>query len=314
MMDLSTISNATAFPSITGTCGCSPTGSDGGSVLEMLARLLAESMLNEDGSIKEGSKLAELLGKFMDEHADKYGNPGQYGKSWQDALTSGHNKVDLNVLMQVLADMIGEKSGGNSFADELFSPGTSHSPFAGAADAQNLFGGSTGLPFGGESPLSNLPSGQPGTGGSDLISQLMQFLSTLGSEALGGLLSKDGKGGATFSSDDMDILKQVALYMDQNPDVFGKPHDANGKVSSWVDELGEDNYLNAEETALFEKAIGNIDQEMASFATVGNGSSQTGGLFGDLDLSSLKPSDVSLNMGASTAAFNIMAQLYGQSV
>lgn len=312
MMNLSTISNATAFPSITGTCGCSPTGSDGGSVLEMLARLLAESMLNEDGSIKEGSKLAELLGKFMDEHADKYGSPGQYGNSWQDALTNGNNKVDLDLLMQVLADMIGEKSGGNSFADQLFSGGSARSPFAGAGSAQNLFSGANGLPFGGESPLGNLPTGQAGSGG-DLIGQLMQFLSTLGSEALGGLLNKDGNGGATFSSDDMDMLKQVALYMDQNPDVFGKPHDANGKVNSWVDELGEDNYLNAEETALFEKAIGNIDAEMTSFATVGNGSSQTGGLFGDLDFSSLKPGDVSLNLGASTAAFNIMAQLYGQT-
>lgn len=53
-------------------------------------------MFNEDGSIKEGSKLVELLGKFMDENPDKYkyGSPEHYGDSWRDAWGNGEHKVD----------------------------------------------------------------------------------------------------------------------------------------------------------------------------------------------------------------------------
>jgi hypothetical protein len=78
---------------------------------------------------------------------------------------------------------------------------------------------------------------------------------------------------------------------------------------TYLNVSGPSDYLNAEETALFEKAIGNIGAEMANFATVGSGSSNTGGLFGG----EFDPKDISLNLGASTAAFNIMAQLFGAS-
>lgn len=66
------------------------------------------------------------------------------------------------------------------------------------------------------------------------------------------------------------------------------------------------------ETAQFEKTIGNIGDEMVGFATAGSGSSTTGGLFGG-GLNGVGPADISRNCGASMAAFNIMALLFGKS-
>ncbi|MGE7955666.1 DNA-binding protein [Pseudomonas sp. NPDC089530] len=110
--------------------------------------------------------------------------------------------------------------------------------------------------------------GMPGAqGGSDSTAgQIASLLSEV-------LFEKSGSG-ANIRDAKNPLLGMIADHMDKNPGEFGKPHDANGKVRSWRDELGEDNYLNKEEKAAFTKGLESLIKDVLG------GGTQRGGQFG----------------------------------
>jgi hypothetical protein len=91
----------------------------------------------------------------------------------------------------------------------------------------------------------------------DIISKL---LSGLVQHKLNSLLQPAGNGSATFSEEDSGVMHAVAQFMDQHPETFGLPDDANGATYSWSDEVGEDNTLNSDEAGAFQQAIQMIAQ------------------------------------------------------
>lgn len=115
------------------------------------------------------------------------------------------------------------------------------------------FGASADIASGGGTRLLNGGSaGNDGAGKSDLM---MQVLAGLGKALLDDLLTKQNDG-ATFSRDDMPLLKQVAQFMDDNKAQFPTPDSG-----SWMNELKEDNFLNDDETAMFRSALDLIGQQ-----------------------------------------------------
>ncbi|MDI2591024.1 harpin HrpZ family protein [Pseudomonas sp. N3-W] len=129
-----------------------------------------------------------------------------------------------------------------------------------------MFSSSISLPpggsFQGNFNASNMPDFK---GGSDNTSG--QIASLLG-EAL---FEKNGSG-ANIRDAKNPLLGMIADYMDKNPDKFGKPDDATGKVRSWRDELSEDNYLNSDEKQSFTKGLeGLIKDILGGGAQGGNG-------------------------------------------
>lgn len=94
--------------------------------------------------------------------------------------------------------------------------------------------------------------GGSGAGQSDLMAKV---LNGLGKALLDDLLTKLGDG-AKFSRDDMPILAKVAQFMDDNKAQFPRPDSG-----SWMKELKEDNFLDADETAKFRSALDLISQQ-----------------------------------------------------
>ncbi|MBX8534975.1 harpin HrpZ family protein [Pseudomonas cichorii] len=86
---------------------------------------------------------------------------------------------------------------------------------------------------------------------------------------LGDSLFEKSGSGANIRDTDNPLLGMVADYMDRNPDEFGKPHDANGKVNGWRDELSEDKYLNSKEKDSFTKGLEGLINEFLSGGSKG---------------------------------------------
>lgn len=113
-------------------------------------------------------------------------------------------------------------------------------------------------------------SSDAGAGQSDLMSQV---LNGLGKAVLDDLLTPSGEGGTTFSSDDMPTLEKVAQFMDDNKAQF--PTRDGG---SWMNELKEDNGLDAQETAQFRSALDVIGQQLGQQQGDASGVTSGGGL------------------------------------
>lgn len=96
-----------------------------------------------------------------------------------------------------------------------------------------------------------------GGSGQDIVGKL---LSSLVENKLDNILQPSGNGAATFSPQDSALMNQIAHFMDQHPEIFGSPDDANGTTRSWSDEVGEDNTLNSDEAGAFQQAIQMITQ------------------------------------------------------
>ncbi|MGE8187523.1 DNA-binding protein [Pseudomonas sp. NPDC086278] len=90
---------------------------------------------------------------------------------------------------------------------------------------------------------------------------------------LGDALFKKSGSGSTIGDAKNPLLGMIADYMDKSPGEFGKPDDANGKVRNWRDELGEDNYLDANETKAFTKGLEGLIKDI-----LGGGTQDTKGL------------------------------------
>ncbi|OEC32658.1 HrpZ protein [Pseudomonas cuatrocienegasensis] len=114
------------------------------------------------------------------------------------------------------------------------------------------------------------------------------------------MFEKSGSG-ANIRNTDNPLLGMVADYMDRNPDQFGKPHDANGKVKGWRDELSEDKYLNSKEKDSFTKGLEGLINEFLSGGSTGQNTSGTSGTSG-LGAGNTRASHSTANCGGAPAA------------
>lgn len=119
------------------------------------------------------------------------------------------------------------------------------------------FGASAGIASGGSHDV----------GLSDLMTQV---LNGLGKALLDDLLTKLGDG-TKFSRDDKSMLDKIGQFMDDNKAQFPPPNSG-----SWMKELKEDNFLDADETAKFRSALDIISQQFGKQQS--DASSTDGGL------------------------------------
>ncbi len=181
------------------------------------------------------------------------------------SMTSDQGKVNSdNPLVKLLGDYLQQSGPGDS---QAFGPNVKDMSTDQLKDAlgdmleKTSGGAASGNRFGG--------------GGEDILSSL---LGGLAQDRLTNMLQPSGDGGATFSPEDKDIMKEVGQFMDQHPETFGSPDNANGTTRSWSDEAGEDNTLNGAEAGAFQQAIQMIAQ------SAGNGSASADGTLANSDV------------------------------
>lgn len=141
--------------------------------------------------------------------------------------------------------------------------------------------------------MSDVQSSSDGTAG--------QIASLLGDA----LFEKNGSG-ANIRDAKNPLLGMIADFMDKNPGQFGKPDDANGKVRSWRDELGEDNYLNSDEKQSFTKGLEGLIKDILGGGAQGGtgvGSGSTGGWS--------QPTTGTGNSGSSGGIQDLLSSLLG---
>lgn len=222
----------------------SPSSQSGGESLKDVIAKLAAAVTGQDGKLDTSSPLGKMLEQFVkDKTPDGL-------ESLMGGDVASHMTPDG--IQKAMGDMIKDKLGENFGA------------------ASNLPGGGSGG-FGGTSGTGG-SSGTSGQG--DLMSQV---LGGLGKSQMDGMLTDNAsRGGSDFKDSDKAALTEVARFMDQHPETFGKPDDANGKVGSWADEINNegDTYLNQDETDKFRGAMDEIGQQMQS------GNAQNAGLLG----------------------------------
>ncbi|MBC3950376.1 hypothetical protein [Pseudomonas folii] len=207
---------------------------------------LVKSMTDSKGQVNSENPLVKLLTQLLEKlgsQGQAAGGQGSSGMSDQKPAAGSVKDMSPDDLMKLLSQLLGG------------SPGSS-----GSAGAGNGFGGGNG----------GVGGGGGAGGGGDALSSL---LGGLAEQKLGSLLepAKDGSGGATFNQDDKALLQDVANFMDQHPEKFGSPGDADGKTKSWSDELNEtdssgkaDTFLDGAEASKFKDAIAMLGQAAGS--------------------------------------------------
>lgn len=218
----------------------------------------------------------ENVAKFMDQHPESFGKPK--GKdTWLSELKE-NNHLDKNETndfqkaIDMLKDIQGLVSGGKSDGtDEGRGIGDSQDT-GGAGGAQGA-GGSQGA-GGGQGAVA--PQGAGGAGGSEGAGGPQgaggsQSSGDAGGKDLKDLLVPNGKGESYLNPSKKDDLEGVAKFMDQHPEIFGKPKDKD----SWSSELKEDNLLDGKETKQFNKAI-----DMMKDVGAGEGAGKSAGAGG----------------------------------
>jgi hypothetical protein len=209
---------------------------------------LVKSMTDSKGQVNSENPLVKLLTQLLEKlgsQGQAAGGQGSSGMSDQKPASDSVKDMSPDDLMKLLSQLLGGSTGS-----------------AGSAGAGNGFGGGNG---GGA-------AGGAGGGGDALSS----VLGGLAEQKLGSLLepAKDGSGGATFDIGDKAMLQDVANFMDQHPEKFGSPDNADGKTKSWSDELNEtgkigqggqpDTFLDGAEASKFKDAIAMIGQAAGS--------------------------------------------------
>jgi hypothetical protein len=96
----------------------------------------------------------------------------------------------------------------------------------------------------------------------DIVSKL---IGGLVQHKLNSILHPSGNGCASFSQEDSGLVREIAQFMDQHPEIFGSPDNANGNTYSWSDEVDEDHTLNSDEAGAFQQAIHMITQSLTGY-------------------------------------------------
>lgn len=209
---------------------------------------LVKSMTDGKGQVNSENPLVKLLTQLLEKlgsQGQAAGGQGSNGMSDQKPAAGSVKDMSPDDLMKLLSQLLGGSTGS-----------------AGSAGAGNGFGGGNGGVGGG--------GAAGGAGGGDALSSL---LGGLAEQKLGSVLepATDGSGGATFKSEDKALLQDVANFMDQHPEKFGSPDNADGKTKSWSDELNEtdssgkaDTFLDGAEASKFQDALAMLGQAAGS--------------------------------------------------
>ncbi len=129
------------------------------------------------------------------------------------------------------------------------------------------------------------PNGGIGQAGQNQGAGSSEVVDTMTDRIMNGMF-KDGKfqppsgtkegGGDQFSDDK--LAEGVAKFMDNNPDKYGSPDDSTGRVRNWNQELAEDNGMNKDEMAAFQKGL--KDYLAQNFRGNGDSTQANGGVPG----------------------------------
>lgn len=210
---------------------------------------LVKSMTDGKGQVNSENPLVKLLTQLMEKlgsQSQAAGGQGSSGMSDQKPAAGSVKDMSPDDLLKLLSQLLGGSTGGAGSA--------------GSAGAGNGFGGGNG----------GVGGGGAAGGGGDALSSL---LGGLAEQKLGSVLepATDGSGGATFKSEDKALLQDVANFMDQHPEKFGSPDNADGKTKSWSDELNEtdssgkaDTFLDGAEASKFQDALAMLGQAAGS--------------------------------------------------
>lgn len=243
---------------------------------------------------------------------------------------TGNNESLLQVLQQLVQALTGGKSGSantdsplakmlQKFLDQS-SGSSSGSKDVGKMSSDELLSALSDMiksKLGNNVGSDSSSSGSSDSGGGDLLAQV---LGGLAKSSMDSMLKSDGKGGSTFTDADKPTLTQVARFMDDHPDDFPKPDNANGTTKSWSAEVNnEDLYMNSAETGQFRDAMSMIGQQLSSGNAQGagalgggNGLSLSGNSGGTGGLGQLGGGQqVSGNQGNSSNELNELKMLLG---
>jgi hypothetical protein len=209
---------------------------------------LVKSMTDGKGQVNSENPLVKLLTQLLEKLGSQSqgaggqgSTPPSSGMSDQKPASGSVSDMKPDDLLKLLSQLLGGSTG--------------------SAGADNGFGGGNGGGGG--------AAGGAG-GGGDALSSL---LGGLAEQKLGSLLepATDGSGGATFKSEDKALLQDVANFMDQHPEKFGSPDNADSKTKSWSDELNEtdskgnaDTFLDGAEASKFKDALAMLGQAAGS--------------------------------------------------
>ncbi|MCF5639311.1 type III secretion system effector HrpZ [Pseudomonas syringae] len=224
------------------------------------------------------------------------------------ALTKNGQLDDTSPLGKMLAKAMAAdgKSGGSvaditAALDKLI-----HQKLGDNFGASAGIGAGSGVGSGTGSGVGDGLSGGANAGQSALMNQV---LNGLGKAMLDDLLTPSGEGGTTFSSDDMPTLEKVAQFMDDNKAQF--PTRDGG---SWMNELKEDNGLDAQETAQFRSALDVIGQQLGQQQGDASGVTSGGGLGSSVSDTSLGNPAIDANTGPAANDNVDIGQLIGELI
>ncbi|WP_407316469.1 hypothetical protein [Pseudomonas sp. nanlin1] len=214
-------------------------GSERPQTMDQALDALVKSMTNDQGQVNSENPLVKMLGEFLE---------------------------------KMLASMLQQSGAGGDAQAATQGSGAATVQDMSPEELKNALSGMLEQLMGGNAPSGN-GFGESGQGGGqDMLSQL---LGALTQDKLNGLLQPNEQlGGADFDTADKDLMQQVAQFMDQHPEEFGSPDNADGSTRSWTDEVNErtssgpegkaDTYLDAGEAEAFAKAIEMLGQSAAS--------------------------------------------------
>ncbi|WP_434602149.1 type III secretion protein [Pseudomonas sp. Z4-7] len=96
------------------------------------------------------------------------------------------------------------------------------------------------------------------------LSLLLKIIAVLGRRKLLTLLDIDEEQGqARYEQDDLDLLLEVAAFMDQHPSRYPPPASFDGQNWTWTERIACGAWLEAQETRLFQLALEELDLALA---------------------------------------------------
>lgn len=275
-------------------------GAQGGGGADALVDMLAEALMQAlfqkkgDGATFNNpgnNPLMEMIAKFMDQNGSNYGGPHDATgsvRNWQDEVSEDNylDKQELAEFSRGLKDALSSVLGGlGGLAGGLMggAVGGVGGSMLGSALGQELGNGvggamsglgnqngglGVGPGFGGGAMGNMSPMGQSGfvTGGN--------FASHVGKTAVDSIDFKESgfrfdelhlNGGQRFSIDkeDKDMAKEIAKFMDQNPENYG-PAPKNG---GWAGRIESGKDFNQDEMNRFKQAMNDVKGVMDGQST-----------------------------------------------
>ncbi len=221
-------------------------GSERPQTMDQALDTLVKSMTNDQGQVNSENPLVKMLGEFLD---------------------------------KMLASMLQQSGAGGDAQAATQGSGAATVQDMSPEELKNALSGMLDQLMGG-SPAGGNGFGESGQGGGQ--DMLAQLLGALTQEKLSSLLQpNEQRGGADFDPANKDLMQQVAQFMDQHPEEFGSPNNADGSTRSWTDEVNErtssgpqgkqDTYLDGPEADAFAKAIEMLGQSASSGSAQASG-------------------------------------------